>query len=67
MVDFRNRVAKAVQHFWKIRASQQKNQGTASGMKDYGTRGAVTGGKHLDGFVSLLSELVAEAGLPDST
>ena len=67
MVDFRNRVAKAVQHFWKIRASQQKNQGTASGMKDYGTRGAVTGGKHLDGFVSLLSELLAEAGLPDST
>jgi len=36
-------------------------------MKDYGTRGAVTGGKHLDGFISLLKELLTEAGLPDST
>lgn len=67
MVDFKKSVAKAVHHFWSVRESQQKNQGSANGKKDYGSRGAVTGGKHLDGFISLLSELVADAGLPDST
>lgn len=67
MVDFKKSVAKAVQHFWSVRESQQKNQSSENGKKDYGSRGAVTGGKHLDGFISLLSELVADAGLPDST
>ena len=31
-------------------------------MKDAGNRSAVTGGKHLDGFITLLAELLAEAG-----
>ena len=66
-MEHRDRLAKAVQHFWKIRTQQHKKQGTASGRKDAGNRSAVTGGKHLDGFVSLLAELLLEAGLPDST
>jgi hypothetical protein len=65
-MEYRNRVAKAVQHFWSVRASQQKKQGSATGVRDYGTRGAVTGGKHLDKFISLFAELLSEAGLPDS-
>ena len=67
MTDYKDRVAKAVQHFWQVRTKQHTNQGTATGVKDYGNRGAVTGGKHLDGFVALLAELVSEAGLPDHT
>ncbi|MBC8372721.1 MAG: restriction endonuclease [Planctomycetes bacterium] len=66
-MDHKDRVAKAIRHFWRIRAKQRKKQGSAGGVKDSGARSAVTGGKHLDGFVSLLAELLAEAGLPDTT
>ena len=65
-MDHNDRVAKAIRHFWRIRARQRKKQGSTSGVKDSGARRAVTGGKHLDGFVSLLAELLAEAGLPDT-
>jgi hypothetical protein len=66
-MDYEIRLAKAVQHFWRIRTRQQKSQGAITGRKDTGNRSAVTGGKHLDGFIKLLAELLAEAGLPDST
>ncbi len=66
-MDYSDRLAKAIKHFWRIRAKQHKNQGLTTGQKDYGTRGAVTGGKHLDGFISLIAKLLAEAGLPDHT
>jgi hypothetical protein len=36
-----------------------------TGKKDAGARGAVTGGKHADGFVRLIAEIVRDAGLPD--
>ena len=65
-MDYKDRVAKAIRHFWRIRARQHKKQGSATGVKDSGARSAVTGGKHLDGFVSLLAELLAEAGLPEA-
>ena len=41
-----------------------KRQGGASGMKDAGNRGAVTGGKHADGFVKLIAAVVKDAALP---
>lgn len=66
-MDYRAKLEKAIKHFWKIRARQHKSQGAATGRKDYGTRGAVTGGKHLDGFISLIAELLTDAGLPDYT
>ena len=62
--DLNRRVTAAVKHFWKTRANQQKNQGSKSGQRDSGARGAVTGGKQLDGFIELFSELLDEAGLP---
>ena len=65
-MDYNNEVAKAIRHFWSVRAHQQKKQGIATGEKDYGSRGAVTGGKHLDGFISLLASLLSVAGLPNS-
>jgi len=66
-MDYRDRAAKAVQYFWKVRTRQQEKQGTATGKKDAGNRSAVTGGKHLDGFINLFTDLLSEAGLPDST
>jgi hypothetical protein len=66
-MDYRDRVSKAVRHYWKVRTQQHKKQGSATGKKDTGYRSAVTGGKHLDGFIKLLAELLSEAGLPDST
>ena len=65
-MDYRDRVAKAVKYFWKVRTRQHKNQGSTTGKKDAGNRSAVTGGKHLDGFVRLLSEILSEAGLRNS-
>lgn len=65
-MNYSERVAKAVQHFWKVRTEQHEKQGTTTGKKDTGNRGAVTGGKHLDGFIKLLTELLSEAGLPET-
>lgn len=64
MIDIEKELAKAVKYFWKTRAEQQKRQGQTSGRKDAGSRGAVTGGKHADGFVQLIAALVRDAGLP---
>ena len=66
MTVYKNRLAKAVQYFWKVRSQQDQNQGTATGRRDAGNRSAVTGGKHLDGFIKLLAELLSESGLPDT-
>lgn len=67
MLDIDKELAKAVKHFWKTRAGQKKRQGGASGVKDAGNRSAVTGGKHADGFVTLIANIVRDAGLPDIT
>jgi len=56
----------AVRHFWKSRESQNKRQGARTGIKDAGSRSAVTGGKQLDGFVQAVSWIVKEAGIDDT-
>ncbi len=56
----------AVRHFWKTRAAQKARQGAASGQRDQGNRTAVTGGKQLDGFVKLVTRILASCGLPDA-
>lgn len=66
-MDYKKRIAKAVRHFWEVRTQQHDLQGSATGIKDAGNRSAVTGGKHLHGFVKLLTEILTEAGLPDTT
>ena len=60
-------VSAAVAQFWRTRATQQKNQGRRSGQRDYGARGAVTGGKQLDGFIQLVRRLLIDAGLPEAS
>ncbi len=63
MVNVEHLLSEAVRHFWQTRNTQHERQGSASGLKDAGNRGAVTGGKHADGFVRLVAEVVADAGI----
>jgi len=65
--DLRERVSKAIAHFWLTRREQESKQGSTSGQKDYGNRSAVTGGKQMDGFVRLVRELLVDAGLPEAS
>lgn len=55
----------AVAHFWQTRKAQQTSQ-KQSGRRDQGSRGAVTGGAQMDGFLLLLRDLALEAGMDDS-
>lgn len=65
--DLRERVATAVRHFWATRDRQRTSQGIKSGTRDHGSRGAVTGGKQLDGLITLINELLVDAGLSQHT
>ena len=65
MLDVEKHLAEAVKHFWSVRKRQHKKQGAKSGVKDAGSRAAVTGGKHADGFVKLVGNIVRNAGLPN--
>lgn len=65
MLDVETLLGDAVKHFWRVRAHQQKRQGSKTGVKDAGRRGSVTGGKHADGFIKLIAAIVRDAGLPD--
>lgn len=67
MIDVEKELGKAIRHFWKTRANQRTLQGAKSGKKDAGNRGAVTGGKHADGFVNLIAAIARDAGLRDVT
>jgi len=66
MNDLDARVAEAIRYFWITRTKQSENQGSKTGQRDAGHRSAVTGGKHLDGFVELCRDLLVEAGLPEA-
>lgn len=57
-------VSEAVKTFWQTREQQRRKQGSSTGKKDYGLRGSVTGGKQLDGFITLLTKYLEEWGLP---
>ena len=63
--DVEKELANAVKHFWLTRGRQQRAQGGASGKKDAGSRSAVTGGKHADGFVNMIAAIVRHAGMKD--
>ncbi len=65
--DLKAKVGTAVAHFWRTRARQQSKQGRQGGSRDQGRRGAVTGGKQLDGFIRLVSGLLVDAGLSEHT
>ncbi len=62
--DMDKRLQQAIRHFWKIRHTQAQKQGTTTGTKDAGARTAVTGGAQMNGFVSLVHDLLCENGVP---
>jgi hypothetical protein len=59
-----SRLRTAVAHFWNTRDVQARKQGAKSGARDAGSRTAVTGGRQMDGFISLVREYLCENGLP---
>lgn len=56
--------SKAVARYWQTRATQRKKQ-EKSGKTDQGSRSAVTGGAHMDGFVTLFADLIMQGGIPE--
>ena len=62
--DLQKRLREAIEHFWSTRETQAQKQGAKSGTRDAGTRTAVTGGRQMDGFVSLVRDYLCETGLP---
>lgn len=59
---YRNQIEAAIRLFGETRESQMKGQ-KKSGQ---GTRGSVTGGKQLDGFIELLVQVSKDMGIPES-
>lgn len=62
LVNYREQAQDAIKAFWGNREAALRKQ-VESGNTDAGTRGAVTAGKNLDGFVALVCSLVAANGL----
>lgn len=64
MRDLESGVRAAVRHFWRTRQVQSTRPG--AGDRDRGARGAVTGGKQMDGFIRLVHQLLVNAKVPES-
>lgn len=64
LADYQQKAKLAVQAFWGGRDSAAQKQ-LVSGKVDQGSRGAVTGGKNMDGFVEIVTDLVRANGLSD--
>jgi hypothetical protein len=62
--DLQKRLRRAIKHFWSTRETQAEKQGSKTGSRDAGARTAVTGGRQMDGFVSLVRDYLCENGLP---
>lgn len=56
----------AIRNYWQVRDAQAAKQ-AASGKLDAGSRGAVTGGGHLNAVALLLEDLFVENGFPRHT
>ena len=64
-IELREKLAKAAAFYWRMRRRQvmlQKKRGAL----DAGTRGQVTGGRHLDAFAELIQDVCIRAGFKDS-
>jgi hypothetical protein len=58
------RLRDAIKYFWNTRETQAEKQGVGTGAKDAGARAAVTGGAQMNGFISLVRDLLCESGIP---
>ncbi len=58
-------IQKAIACFWDTR-NRQLNSQLDRNNHDTGNRGAVTGGKQMDGFVELLAKVATDMGVPQN-
>ena len=58
-------LSEAVASFWNTRQKQLDKGGGDTQQQYAGTRGAVVGGSHLNGFIGLVREILKEGGLKD--
>ena len=65
LADYKVKTEKAVKAFWQTR-EQAKQKQKAAGKEDQGERAGVTAGKNMDGFLSLVSDIVRANGLKDA-
>ena len=64
-IELKKKLAKAVEFYWRMRKRQAFSQ-KKRGVADAGTRGQVTGGRHLDGLAKFVREVCMAAGFKDS-
>jgi len=62
LVDYERKARKAVRAFWGNRETARQKQ-VASGKADQGERAGVTAGKNMDGFITLILEIIRANGL----
>ncbi len=62
LVDYEQQARAAVQTFWGSREAARRKQ-VESGKADQGERAGVTGGKNMDGFLTLVLDIVRANGL----
>jgi len=62
LTNYETKTKAAVKAFWKGRQAASAKQ-IGGGKADQGERSAVTGGKNMDGFISLMRDLVRVNGL----
>jgi len=65
LANYQKQATESVKAFWGNRDAASRKQ-IKAGRPDTGTRGSVTGGKNMDGFVSLMIDLVQANGLEDA-
>jgi hypothetical protein len=66
LANYHTKAKDSVKAFWGNREAAHRKQ-IEAGKADAGSRGAVTGGKNMDGFAALLIDLVEANGLKDAT
>jgi len=62
LTDYEHRLQSAVKLFWQTR-EDARTRNTGSARPNAGSRGSVTAGKHLDGFLDLITAIVVANGL----
>ncbi len=62
LADYKKKAHEAVKEFWGSREAAKARQ-IASGRADQGERSGVTSGKNMDGFLSLIVDIIRLNGL----
>lgn len=65
LANFKHKAHEAVKEFWGSREAAKARQ-IASGKADQGERSGVTSGKNMDGFLSLIIDIIRLNGLGDA-